>query len=91
MENKKQVGANGGLDGFVPRIREIPRCPKCKATDTIPILYGLPSPGWEQRVEKGRAVIGGCVVDGDEPDRECSSCHTQFVWPLKGKRVAIPC
>ena len=87
MINEKRggpIGANGGLDGFVSKIAELPHCPKCKSTSVIPILYGLPSPAWEQKAAKGLAILGGRVVEGGQPDRKCSKCGHQFVWRSKG-------
>lgn len=60
-----------------------PKCPQCGGLDSIVITYGYPLPGWEQKVESGEMVLGGCVVDGNEPDWECKTCKTQFVWPPK--------
>lgn len=54
------------------------KCPKCGSEKCIPISYGYPSPGWEEKVAKGEFVLGGCVVEDDSPEWECSNCHTSF-------------
>jgi ribosomal protein L40E len=59
------------------------QCPKCCSQDVMPIVYGYPAPGWEKEVSKGTFALGGCVVDGSEPDYECRKCHAQFKWPAR--------
>ncbi len=59
------------------RARSKPRrCPNCKHSPLASILYGLY--GHDEQLEKdiddGRAVLGGCVIDLDDPAWRCVQC-----------------
>jgi hypothetical protein len=63
------------------RKRSVGRCPKCGSTDTIRIVYGMPTEEAFAAAEKGELSIGGCCQEIDAPDAQCKGCgHT---W-LKG-------
>ncbi|WP_194816033.1 hypothetical protein [Nocardia sp. XZ_19_385] len=47
-------------------------CPRC-GTDGVPIIYGFPSAAVMDKVEAGRAQMGGCVITGTEPRWACPS------------------
>lgn len=51
-------------------------CPNCgQPLKRVPILYGYPMPeAWEAE-RRGELVIGGCIVDDDEPEYACADCH----------------
>lgn len=55
------------------RKKEIP-CPRCGSVQTVPILYGLLTEEAIKEVEKGKAVMGGCMVSSDSPRRKCLDC-----------------
>jgi hypothetical protein len=45
-------------------------CPECGA-EAVPIVYGLPGPElWDQE-DAGRVVLGGCVLEAENPDWAC--------------------
>ena len=46
-------------------------CPACGAR-TIPIVYGFPSRETWEAEEAGDAVIGGCIIGSEAPDRVCT-------------------
>ncbi len=66
-----------------PRRRRGPRCPACGGTDTVRIVYGMPSPEAFQAQERGEIHLGGCCLRGDglDPNRHCRSCGTDFSAP----------
>lgn len=48
-------------------------CPDCKS-QLKPIVYGLVT---EESVKNGEVIVGGCLVDGNEPHFGCSNCGYQ--------------
>ena len=59
-------------------------CPSCGAKTGVNILYGFPSQEAIECVERGDLVLGGCCVEGDEPDRQCVQCGHQ--WRIKHRK-----
>ena len=56
-------------------------CPKCNVkTKTVPIVYGRPALGVFDRVERGEAVLGGCIVSSGHPTMAtiCPKCKKVF-------------
>jgi Protein of unknown function (DUF2510) len=54
-----------------------PTCPSCSNADTVPIIYGAPSPTHLALCAGGRAVPGGAmgrVVAGGAPTWQCQVC-----------------
>ena len=51
-------------------MKKAPNCPIC-GWSTIPIVYGLPS---ERDFERDDIILGGCLVDGMNPDLACTMC-----------------
>jgi hypothetical protein len=56
-------------------------CTGCGSVDMWPYLWGFPPDKPE------RAVLGGCVLDGDEPVAQCQSCGDD-AWE-QGRRIRI--
>ncbi|MEU8896531.1 hypothetical protein [Nocardia sp. NPDC048505] len=52
-------------------------CPRC-GTAGVPIIYGFPSAAVMDKVEAGRARMGGCVITGSEPRWACPSCEHRW-------------
>ena len=50
-------------------------CPACKEKRGIAISYGYPGPDLIEQVERGDAVLGGCMQEIGAPDRQCLACH----------------
>jgi len=47
-------------------------CPKCKSDNDIrQIMYGLATYEDSKEAEKGKIVLGGCVIEPDAPDWFC--------------------
>jgi hypothetical protein len=56
-----------------------PSCPNCGGTKVLPIAYGLPTPEGEAAARAGKLILGGCIVEPDQPDWYCDAC--EFSWP----------
>ena len=55
------------------------KCPKCSEAAILRILYGQPVSEKVAMVERGEAVLGGCVIGpGEMPDWRCRNCG--YVW-----------
>ncbi len=66
-------------------------CPLCGSAHVLPIVYGEPSSEGQARIDRGEAVMGGCVVFGDERDCAfaCQSCGGRFgvlAWNLESEK-----
>lgn len=53
-------------------------CPKCRQKAGVNISYGYPGPDLVEEVERGEAILGGCMQALGEPDRQCLSCQHQW-------------
>jgi hypothetical protein len=42
------------------------------------IVYGLPSLELADAADRGEIVLGGCIVEDDNPNRECRRCGAQW-------------
>ncbi len=64
------------------------RCPACGHVPVGTILYGLPAlpPELEKGMADGTVVLGGCVLELDQPTWECSHCQTSMykTVPIEG-------
>lgn len=59
-------------------------CPACKEKRGIAISYGYPGPDLIEQVERGDAVLGGCMQDISAPDRQCLACGHQWEIARRG-------
>jgi hypothetical protein len=55
-------------------------CPRCGATDAVPVLYGYPGPEMADASERGDIRLGGCMVWSEAPDYECRACGAALPW-----------
>lgn len=64
----------------IERARKPAACPACGHRPVATILYGLPvfDSKLEQSVADGRTILGGCVIDGDDPLWQCTQCGQQI-------------
>ena len=62
------------------RRKNMAECPKCGGTDIAMILWGLldVSSKLEKKLQNKKVVLGGCVVSGNDPVRECNDCLWRF-------------
>jgi hypothetical protein len=51
-----------------------PRCPQCGAIG-IPIMYGYPTEEAVAQAEREEIILGGCVIEGDNPRWQCKAGH----------------
>jgi len=49
-------------------------CPECGAAG-LPLLFGLPTLEAFEEAERGRLVLGGCVVPAERPRWQCPEGH----------------
>ena len=40
----------------------------------VEIVYGLPGLELAEAAERGEVTLGGCVIEDDDPDRQCRVC-----------------
>jgi hypothetical protein len=60
------------------RKSKAPTCPECQTDDTVPIVYGMPSPEVFEAAERGELAIGGCAVEPDNPHWFCRACEHRW-------------
>src|SRR5688500_4004440 len=53
------------------------RCPHCSNETAVPILYGYRF-FEEENVERGDVVLGGCVVERNDPHAACRTCGSYW-------------
>jgi len=59
--------------------RPKPTCPNCKSSrPVIPIAYGMPPPDIMEKATKGKVVIGGCCLFGNDPNWYCKKCEKEW-------------
>ena len=51
-------------------VSDVERCPECRGL-VVPIAYGLPGPEMFDAAERGEIVLGGCVLEVDNPTHSC--------------------
>lgn len=54
------------------------KCPACGSTDTVKILYGMPTYEAFEAVERGEISLGGCCILHNNPTRHCKACGQDF-------------
>ncbi|HTN92600.1 MAG TPA: hypothetical protein VL242_53395 [Sorangium sp.] len=59
-------------------LRRPDACPVCAGPRILRILYGRPLPEAIALVERGEALLGGCIVLAGQPDWECSRCRHRW-------------
>ena len=62
-----------------------PACPWCGSPDTIPIIYGYPSPALERQAHREEVELGGCIVDPRFPRWRCRKCSA--TWGHAGREL----
>jgi len=48
----------------------MPICPECGA-EGVPIVYGMPGLDLFEDEEAGRVVLGGCIIEEENPNWSC--------------------
>lgn len=53
-------------------------CPKCQQKASVDIRYGMPSVEAFEMAELGEIALGGCCIEPDSPERQCTACGHQW-------------
>ena len=53
------------------------KCPKC-GERLIEIVYGRPDPELFEASERGEVILGGCLINGDDPEYRCKKCRLDY-------------
>jgi hypothetical protein len=55
-------------------------CPSCGSARVLPIVFGEPNAEGQARIDRGEAVMGGCMLagDGSDPAFACQACGGRF-------------
>ncbi len=56
-------------------------CKSCGQKSGVPIVYGMPNITLAEQAGRGEIVLGGCVVEENQPDRRCLACEAE--WQIK--------
>jgi hypothetical protein len=62
-------------------------CPSCRQKTGVDILYGMPTELAFDMADRGEVVLGGCCIDLDGPERECTACGHQ--WRIKRREIKL--
>ncbi|ERJ11906.1 hypothetical protein [Haloplasma contractile] len=54
------------------------KCPACRSTDTVDILYGMPTQDAYESAKRGEVVLGGCCISDVSPAKHCKECGQEF-------------
>jgi hypothetical protein len=56
------------------------RCPWCGSRAVARVLYGMPAydADLERKIESGELTLGGCVVNGEQPEMHCNACGHEY-------------
>lgn len=72
-----------GIEPDDPRFR----CPSCKQKTGVNISFGYPSHELFEAAERNEAVLGGCMQEMNDPDRQCLSCGHQWAIVRRSRRA----
>lgn len=53
-----------------------PNCATC-GLPMVPIVYGFPTEETFEEADKGNVVLGGCIIDFDDPQWACLLCKKE--------------
>lgn len=57
---------------------KVVQCPLCGSLTTVPIVYGMPDSELGEQTEKGKIMLGGCLVWDNGLDSYCRDCNKEF-------------
>lgn len=55
------------------------KCHKCGKKSVVKILYGEPTPEAGEWERAGLVVLGGCILNENNPDWACTHCETEYI------------
>lgn len=64
-------------------------CPDCREKRVVPIAYGFPDSDVADEVRRGEVVLGGCLIEPENPRWLCRSCGHEFL-SLRPLRRPVP-
>ncbi|WP_018609571.1 hypothetical protein [Uliginosibacterium gangwonense] len=50
------------------------RCPTCGEKAGVEIVYGMPGADLAEAAQRGEVVLGGCSINLEGPERQCTLC-----------------
>lgn len=56
-------------------------CPHCGGERVVEIVYGMPGPDLVERSERGEVVLGGCLINFENPTHRCRDCGADLWGP----------
>ena len=55
------------------------KCPNCSSAEfVVPIRYGMPGPGMQQKYHEGKIKLGGCCMAEEDPNWYCKKCEHDY-------------
>lgn len=55
------------------------KCPNCSSAEfVVPIRYGMPGPGMQQKYYEGEIKLGGCCMAEEMPNWHCKKCEHDY-------------
>lgn len=54
-------------------------CPQCREKAGVNIVYGMPTRDLAEQAERGEVVLGGCVLEENQPERHCTACGADWL------------
>jgi hypothetical protein len=61
-------------------------CPRCEREESVPLIWGLPSPELMSEEERGLVALGGCMRPGEDFTLHCRACGLE--WGRRGGPTA---
>jgi len=58
--------------------KDTPECPSCASNNIAAIAFGYPGPEMMEESQRGKIVLGGCIVTDDDPEWHCKDCAHQW-------------
>lgn len=65
------------------------RCLSCKQTRGVAISYGYPTEELFEAAARNEAVLGGCMQEIGDPDRQCLDCGHQWEIVRRGQSAPV--
>ncbi|WP_320048001.1 hypothetical protein [uncultured Ilyobacter sp.] len=54
------------------------QCPKCCSKNSVKIIYGMPTHKLFLEAEAGKAKLGGCDLNNNNPEYFCKDCRYEW-------------
>jgi len=50
----------------------------CGGSPATPVVYGYPTRELIESAERGEVILGGCIIEADQPRRLCPGCASSL-------------